>query len=90
MYYGLTLIEAGRIEEGKIEGAKAIELSPDDALMLYNAACFYATLGDKAVAVQTLRNAIAAGYEFYDWIKRDSDLEPIRNEPGYLEIMRGK
>jgi tetratricopeptide (TPR) repeat protein len=90
MFYALSLIKDGKMEDARAEGARAIELSPDDSLMLYNASCFYASLGDKVLAVETLRKAIAAGYEFYEWIKRDSDLEPIRNEPGYLEIMRGK
>ena len=90
MFHALALIESGRIEEGKIEGAKAIELSPDDPLMFYNASCFYAKLGEKALAIETLRNAVAAGYEFYEWIKRDSDLESIRGDPGYIELMKGK
>jgi tetratricopeptide (TPR) repeat protein len=84
------LIKDGRIADARAEGSKAIELSPDDPLMLYNASCFYATLGDKSLAVETLKRAIAAGYEFYDWIKRDTDLEPIRGEPGYIELMKGK
>jgi serine/threonine protein kinase/Tfp pilus assembly protein PilF len=90
MFYALALIKEGKMEDARAEGSRAIELSPDDSLMLYNASCFYASLGDKALAVETLRRAIAAGYEFYEWIKRDSDLEAIRAEPGYVEIMRGK
>ena len=28
--------------------------------------------------------------DIYEWIKRDPDFESIRNEPGYLELMKGK
>lgn len=90
MFNAIALIDAGRIEEGKRQGSKAIELSPDDPLMLYNASCFYSSLGEKALAIQALKNAIAAGYGFYEWIKRDTDLENIRGEPEFIELMKGK
>ena len=28
--------------------------------------------------------------EHYEWIKRDADLEAIRGEPGYKELLKGK
>jgi hypothetical protein len=58
--------------------------------MMYNAACLYARLGESKMAVDTLRNAVAGGQEDFEWIKRDPDLETIRNEPGYIELMKGK
>jgi adenylate cyclase len=79
-----------RKEEAIVEGKKALELNPGDSLMMYNAACLYARLGDKQLAIETLKNAIAAGQEDFEWIKRDPDLESIRNEPEYIELMKGK
>jgi adenylate cyclase len=73
-----------------MEATKALELSPGDSLMMYNAACFYARIGDKKIAVDSLRNSIAAGLEDYEWIKRDPDLENIREEPGYIDLLTGK
>jgi hypothetical protein len=58
--------------------------------MFYNAACFYSSVGDKPLALQSLKNAISAGYGFYEWIKRDPDLDNIHNEPEYIEMMKGK
>jgi hypothetical protein len=37
-----------------------------------------------------LKNAMTAGYQDYEWIKRDSDLDNIRNEQKFLDLMRGK
>jgi hypothetical protein len=37
-----------------------------------------------------LKDAVTNGYENYEWIKRDPDFESIRNEPGYIELMKGK
>jgi TolB-like protein/Flp pilus assembly protein TadD len=90
MFYATDLVQAGRIEEAKIKALKALELSPDDPLMLYNATCFYSQLGEIKLALESLRNAFAVGYANYEWLKRDSDLDPIRNEPEYIELMRGK
>ena len=89
-FFALTLLDYGNIDEAKNEAAKAIELNPTDPLMQYNAACFYSNVGEKNLAIETLKNAMAAGYQDYEWIKRDSDLDNIRNEPKFIELMRGK
>jgi tetratricopeptide (TPR) repeat protein len=90
MFFAISLVRSGKFEEAKIKAARAIELSPHDPLMFYNAACFYSTTGDKPLALQSLKNAIGAGYGFYEWIKRDPDLDHIRNEAEYVELMKGK
>jgi len=58
--------------------------------MLYNTACFYARIGEKRLAVDTLKNAISAGFGEYEWIVRDPDLDSIRGEPEYAELMKRK
>lgn len=90
MYFAIHLATAGRNEEAKVRGAKALEMNPGDSLMMYNAACMYARLGDTRLAAKTLKAAVAAGQEDFEWIKRDSDLDSIRNEPDYIEMMKGK
>ena len=69
---------------------KALQLSPDDPLMYYNAACSYARMNETKLAINALKNSVAKGLEDYEWIKRDTDLENIRKEPEYLELMYGK
>ncbi len=90
MINAIHLVMVERIEEAKREAAKALELNPNDSLMLYNGACFYARLGEMRMALDTLKNAIIAGHANYEWIKRDPDLDSIRNEPEYIELMKGK
>jgi len=90
MFYAVDLAQAGKKDEAKIEAARALELNPNDPLMLYNAACFFAQMSEASKAVEMLRNAIAAGYPDYEWFKRDPDLDSIRNDPGYIELMKGK
>lgn len=90
IYYAIDLVRAGRLEEAKDELAKALELSPSDPLMTYNAACAYARMGEKRRALDALRTAITTGFEYYEWIERDPDLASIRNEPEYLELLKRK
>jgi serine/threonine protein kinase len=90
MFFASTLAQIGRQEEGNVEAAKALELSPGDPVMMYNAACFYAVTGERRLAIESLRNSIAAGNENYEWMKRDPDLDSIRNEPEYIELVKGK
>ncbi len=90
IFFATTLIQLGRIEEAKINSNKALELSPDDALMQYNGACFYARLNEKKLAIEYLKKAIHTGWENYEWMKRDPDLDSLRNEPEYLKLIEGK
>jgi serine/threonine protein kinase/Flp pilus assembly protein TadD len=90
MFYATDLAQAGRTEEARANAEKALELSPGDPLMLYNGACFYARMGDGTRAVQSLQAAVEAGFENFEWIKRDADLESIRSDPGYIELVKRK
>ncbi len=90
MFFAIALGQAERFDDAKREAAKALELNPTDPLMYYNAACFYSRIHEKTLAVEALKNAVSSGYENFDWAKRDSDLDNIREEPGYLELMKGK
>ncbi len=90
IYYATDLAQVGRNAEAKQEAAKALALSPDDPLMLYNAACCYARMGELILAVEALKSSFTAGLEDVEWTKRDPDLDAIRKEPGYIELMKGK
>jgi len=90
LFYAINLAEIGNTDKARAEAKKALDINPTDPLMQYNASCFYAQLGEKKLAVTSLKNAMSSGYQDYEWIKRDSDLESIRNEPGYIELMKGK
>ena len=90
MFYAITLLEVGRREDAISEGEAALALSPGDSLMLYNGACLYTQLGETKKAIATLREAIAAGVTNFGWMKHDPDFEPIRDDPEFLELMKGQ
>ena len=90
LFYAMDLAIAEKHEDAKKEAAKALDLNPNDSLMQYNAACFYSRMGEKQHAIETLKKAIVSGWEAYDWLKNDPDFDNIRNEPEFVEILKGK
>ena len=53
----------------------------------YNVACGYALAGNSTEALDWLEISIKAGYDDWDHIREDSDLESLRKERRYLRIM---
>jgi hypothetical protein len=53
--------EMDRKDEALREGIKALEVSPDDAMMHDNCACLYARLGETTTALETLTPAMIKG-----------------------------
>jgi Flp pilus assembly protein TadD len=53
-------------------------LLPHDPRIRYNFACSLAILGRKREAVLELGQAIALGYDDWDWMKQDPDLELLK------------
>jgi serine/threonine protein kinase/tetratricopeptide (TPR) repeat protein len=86
--YGTELTHAGRAAQGRAEVEKALEQSPDDPLILYATACYEAMWGEKHVALDLLKRAVAAGYLNFDYMRRDSDLKSLHGEPEYEALVR--
>ncbi|UCG42798.1 MAG: hypothetical protein JSU73_13210 [candidate division WOR-3 bacterium] len=59
----------------------------DDAHQLYNAACTYSLAGEKQRAIELLKLTIEAGWDDYDHMARDTDLDNIRDEPEYKALV---
>ncbi len=90
IFHAIELAEIGKVEEAKTQGKIALELSPNDTLMLYNSACFYARLGEPKTAIDCLRKAVVGGYGMFEWMKRDSDLDSLRSDPEFIELLKDK
>lgn len=89
-FYAFTLKRLGRLEEAKKEMSKGIKQNPNDPIIIYNAACFYALIDDKAKAIESLKKAIDNGFGNYEYIKHDPDLYGLKNEPDFIALVQGK
>ncbi len=66
----------------------AKRIQPDDQLTLYNLACAYALSGKKEEALRELRAAVEAGFDDVEHIESDPDLESLRGDPRYKDLVR--
>jgi TolB-like protein/Flp pilus assembly protein TadD len=89
-FYAFTLERLGRREEAVKEMRKGVEINPDDLIIIYNAACFYALLGDKTRSIEHLKKAVENGFRNFEYIRHDPDLYILQEEPAFIELIHGK
>ena len=82
------MTEAGRVEQGLLEVQRALSEAGDDPLILYASAGYFARFGDRAHAVDLLRQAIAAGFTNFAYLGQDPDFRSLHTDPGYQELIR--
>jgi Tfp pilus assembly protein PilF len=81
-----TYVSMGRTEDASREINLAIALRPNEATVLYNAACAFCQLNKKAEALAAITKAWNAGFKDADWARRDPDLALIHSEPGFERL----
>ena len=60
---------------------------PEDRVVHYNLACSLSMTGHHCEALKALERAIELGYADFAHIEADSDLDPVRDLPGFHELM---
>lgn len=78
----------GRAEEGLAVDRRLAELLPRDARVRYNLACSCALLGRKEEAFERLREAAELGFDDLNLLRRDHDLDTLREDARFREIER--
>jgi tetratricopeptide (TPR) repeat protein len=66
---------------------EALAEFPDDPTVLYNLACAESMVGRKAEAIGHLRRAIELGDRFKELAAKDTDFDPIRDEPEFQALV---
>jgi len=80
---GAYYAELGRREDALRELNLAVTLRANEASILYNAACVYCLLKNKAEALDALRKAWEAGSKDSVWARRDPDLSLLHGDPEF-------
>lgn len=86
--HGNNLTLKGRYVEGLQIDKRLVKLRPSDPLVHYNLACSLALLAKKEAALKTLRRAVELGYRDFRFIREDRDLESIRHDPRFRQLLR--
>ena len=77
----------GKYAEAADRGVGLIEANPEFADVAYNVACCESLAGRTADAIDHLRLAIERSERFREFAAGDTDLDPIREEPAFKELM---
>jgi tetratricopeptide (TPR) repeat protein len=73
-----------------VEALKAADAQPKDPRASYNVARLYAHYGKIDQAIGWLEKALKLGFNDIGYLKVDSALDSLRNEPDYVWLMRGR
>jgi adenylate cyclase len=84
---GNNLIRFGEKAKGIARLAQAVALRPSDYGVLYNAACGYTFAGEYDHAIDLIERAVGTGRGFRAWFENDPDLDPLRNNPRFQQIV---
>ena len=76
----------GRLTDGLAIDRRLARLCPQDPLVFYNLACSYSLTGEFRKAANSLRKALSHGYRDFKWLRKDPDLEPLRQQPVFARI----
>jgi adenylate cyclase len=83
-----SLVVLGDIDRSKRWLDRAIEIAPEDSVVLYNVACITATLGEEDKALSYLEKAVEHGTVSAAWMRNDEDLVSLRSHTRYADLLR--
>jgi Flp pilus assembly protein TadD len=86
MQLAITFASLDRAEDAMREATFAMVLRPNEATVLYNAACTFCMLDRKAEAIDALRKAWEAGFKDAVWARRDPDLALLHDDPEFNRL----
>ena len=84
------LYRAGEYAGAADRGRALVEAYPEYAVVSYNVACCESLAGRPADAIEHLRHAFELSEDLRELAKSDSDLDAIRDEPAFKELVRAR
>lgn len=78
----------GRIADGLKMDRRLVRLQPDNPTAHYNLACSLALSKRKSDALRSLHRAVALGYDDFEWISQDPDLEGLQDNQEFQQILK--
>jgi serine/threonine protein kinase/Flp pilus assembly protein TadD len=89
LYMGANgLIALGEHDRALEWATLALDMEPDEPMVLYNVACIFSLAGKREEAIDHLERSVHLGLRQIGWIQNDSNLDPIRAHPRFVALMR--
>ena len=83
------LYQEGRYAEAADRAAPLADAHPEYPGLAYNTACVESLAGRTEQALEHLRRAVEGGTRFREFAADDTDLDAIRDEPAFKELIAG-
>jgi tetratricopeptide (TPR) repeat protein len=85
---GQLLSRKGLHQQALEVDRRLVKLAPGDGVAHYNLGCSLALVGCSSDAIDALRQALLRGYNDYEYLETDRDLDSLRDTPAYLALLR--
>jgi adenylate cyclase len=82
-----ALAALGEKERSLEWAGRILEANTDDALLLYNLACFFSVAGEVGPALDALEKSYREGLSDPAWMRQDADLDNLREIPRYKALV---
>jgi len=78
----------GQWERGLELDRRLARIMPEDPTIRYNLSCSLALTNRTLEALEALEEAVALGYDDVEYLLSDPDMEPLKDEPRFVELVR--
>src|SRR5262249_21630161 len=87
-YGAAELVNLGEGSRAKQWALRALATEPDDPGLHYNLAGVFSQMGETERSLDLLESCVPKlAAEYVDWIKKDTDLVPLRAHPRYQALI---
>ena len=87
MALGDIYTKKGLYAKGLEIDKKLVKLRPEDPYVLYNLACSYSLVNDIDHAFQVVKMAVEAGYDDFDHLENDHDLDNLKHDQRFTHYL---
>lgn len=88
-FMATALAKLGETKRAEQWAKTALAIAPEDYLTLYNIACYYSVGGKADEAFDVLSRLLPiSNADMRDWILRDSDFDPLHDDPRWQDVRR--
>ena len=88
MALGEAYTRRGWHDKGLEVDLKLTHLKSDDPVIWYNVACSYSLLKRYEDALAALQQAVAIGYDDFEFLLHDTDLAGLRQQPKFRQFIQ--
>ncbi len=87
IYLGDVFSKRGMVRDGLEIDKKLVRVCPKEPTFFYNLACSHSLLNQLDSAMEALEKAIRLGYQNFEHLKKDADLDNLRKDTRFVRLM---